>query len=302
MNACRNCGSTAVKDLGFVGELAPFFLKRVLHLENGFSSSATSGKRFIQGMVAGPQKVLSRIRRSVVMTEMQGCANCSFVQTKHPFEDDSLGNLYRDYRSAEYNRERIHYEPTYKNIADQVGTSPEEMQARIEPLTAWLSTRIARNGRFSMLDYGGADGRFLPQFPGSKYVYEISDIKPAEGIISIKKESDLASYSYIQLAHILEHVPRPLEMVRRVAQWLAPGGYLYVEVPQDWTQENIDRLIAGSYRGSVPIHEHINLYTLDSATKLIQSAGLEFVDAESASVDYGWIKATVIRAIGKSKQ
>jgi len=30
---CRICGSAEVKELGFIGEIAPFFLKRVLNAE-----------------------------------------------------------------------------------------------------------------------------------------------------------------------------------------------------------------------------------------------------------------------------
>jgi hypothetical protein len=301
MNECRNCGATAVKDLGFIGELAPFFLKRLFNMEVGISSSPSSGKRFIQRMVAGPHKVLSRIRRTHAMVEMQACSFCSFVQSKHPFSDESLGQLYRDYRSETYNHERCRYEPSYKSIAEQVGAGEQETRTRIETLTAWVSQRITPGDRFSMLDYGGADGNFLPRLPGTRYVYEISDIKPVEGIVSIRNESELGSYSYIQLSHILEHVPRPLELVVKVSQRLEPEGRLYIEVPQDFSQSNIDKLVAGSYRGSVPIHEHINLYTEKSAAKLIEAAGLQALDVEVVDLDYGWAKPRCIRVLGRRK-
>jgi len=32
---CRNCGSGNLRELGFVGEVAPFFLKRVFNMEVG---------------------------------------------------------------------------------------------------------------------------------------------------------------------------------------------------------------------------------------------------------------------------
>jgi hypothetical protein len=301
MNACRNCGSLAVKDLGFIGAVAPFFLKRVFNMECKFVPSPSPAKRFVQRLVLWPHIALSRIRRNAAFVEIQACTSCSFVQTKHAFADESLSNLYRDYRSQTYNRERIYYEPSYSKIADQVGSGHQEMQARIDTLTAWVRSRVVTNGQFSMLDYGGADGRFLPRLPGERYVYEISEVTPAEGITLIRNESDLGSYSYIQLAHILEHVSRPLEMVRRASQWLAQGGYLYIEVPQDFNKSSIEELVAGSYRGTVPIHEHINLYTVKSVAKLIESAGLQTVDQETAYMDLGWVQATVIRALAKRK-
>jgi hypothetical protein len=88
-------------------------------------------------------------------------------------------------------------------------------------------------------------------------------------------------------------------MVRRASRWLAPGGYLYVEVPQEFNDSSIEELAAGTYRGTVPIHEHINLYTVKSVAKLIESAGLQTVDQETAHMDLGWVQATVIRALAK---
>lgn len=299
MNACRNCGSTEIRELGFIGDIAPFFLKRVFNIEIGFARSSDPRKRFLQKMASVPQKLLSRIRRPNAMVEMEACRSCTFVQTKHPFGDESLGRLYMDYRSETYNCERIRYEPSYQRIAADVGMGEQEMRARIESLTAWIAARIASGNDFSMLDYGGADGRFLPGLPGRKYVYEISEVEPVEGIVSIRNESDLGSYSYIQLAHILEHVPRPLELVRKVSGWLKPGGHLYIEVPQDFSDKEIAEAVGGAYRGSIPVHEHINLYTLKSVTALIESAGLRLVDAEAVFLNLGWVQTTNIRALGR---
>jgi Methyltransferase domain len=299
LNACRNCGSTAVRDLGFIGEVAPFFLKRVFNMEIGFPRSSSPRKRLVQTVASLPQRMLARIRRTSALVEMEACTSCTFVQTKHPFDDEALGRLYRDYRSESYNRERIHYEPAYQTIAAEVGAGEQEMLARIESLTAWIGSRIAAADDFSMLDYGGADGRFLPRLAGRKYVYEISGVEPAEGIVSIRNESDLGSYSYIQLAHIMEHVPRPLELVRKVSGWLEPGGHLYIEVPQDFSERRIAEVAGGSYQGSIPIHEHINLYTRKSVVALIEAAGLCVVDAEVKVVNLGWIQTTTIRALGR---
>lgn len=299
MNECRNCGSSELKDLGFIGEVAPFFLKRVLQLETGFVSSAHPLKRWVQGIISVPQRALSRIHRTAALVELQGCCACSFVQTKHGFSDEALSNLYRDYRSETYNRERIHYEPSYRNFAARVGSDTQELDARTRALTEWLQSRIVSNDHFSLLDYGGADGRFLPRLPGSKYVYEISDVKPADGINLIRDESDLDQYSYVQLAHVLEHVSRPLDMVKKISKLLAPGGYLYIEVPQDASDSRIDQLLAGNFNGALPVHEHINLYTVRSISRLIESAQLQIVDVGTVSLDLGWVKTTNVRALGR---
>lgn len=73
----------------------------------------------------------------------------------------------------------------------------------------------------------GADGRFLPDFPGLKYVYELSDITPVAVSRGVEDEASLGSYSCIQIAHVLGHVPYPLELTLKASSCLQPGGYLY---------------------------------------------------------------------------
>jgi hypothetical protein len=295
---CRNCGAQATKDLGFIGEVAPFFLKRVLNLEYGLAPSGHPLKRFLRKLEFF-SKSFQKVYGKSVLVEIEICESCSFIQTKTPLLDEAIGRLYTDYRSDSYNRERIRYEPEYATIASQPGTCTQEIQARTVGLTRWLTGKIDVESNFSMLDYGGADGRFLPNLHGEKYVFDISDIAPAEGIIRIANESGLGSYSYIQLAHVLEHVSYPLALTRKAASFLKDSGCLYVEVPLEVSDEAITRLAKGDRTIRVAIHEHINRYSLKSVTELLRAAGLSLDAAETEVVDLGWIKATIIRALGR---
>ena len=49
---------------------------------------------------------------------------------------------------------------------------------RVSGLTAWLSDKIQRENDFSMLDYGGSDGRFLPTLEGQKFLFEVCPMSP----------------------------------------------------------------------------------------------------------------------------
>lgn len=299
MGGCRNCGAT-VSDLGFIGEVAPFVLKRVLDLEIGSTQAVHPVKRFLR-RIKTLRRIVERIYGSAVLTEIQVCKACSFVQTKEPLPDSGLAKLYADYRSDSYNRERIRYEPEYASISSQVGNSEQEVNTRVNGLTAWLTPRIKTGVDFSMLDFGGADGRFLPQLDGPKYVFDISDIEPVPGVHRIRSEESLGTYSYVQIAHVLEHVPYPLALTVKAASYLETAGYLYIEVPQDLTDEYVGRLVSGDRDVRVTIHEHINFYTATSIAKLLESAGLEQVEVEVVPIDIGWIKAKIIRALGRKK-
>ena len=298
MGECRNCGAQRTKDLGFIGVVAPFFLKRVLNLEYGLAPSQNRVKRIlrkIQLLFSLSQKIYGKS----VLVEIQICPACLFVQTKLPFPDEAIGRLYTDYRSDSYNRERIRYEPEYSSIASDVGSSVGETEARTVGLTRWLNGKMLMEKNFSMLDYGGADGKFLPSLPGEKYVFDICDIAPAADVIRVKDESALRSYSYVQLAHVLEHVSWPLRLTKKAASFLKDAGYLYVEVPQEISDEDIGRLANGDDSVRVDIHEHINRYSVKSVTELMRAAGLSLTAIQAEVLDLGWIKATIIRALGK---
>jgi Methyltransferase domain len=274
------------------------FLKRVLNLEHGFPPEKRPLKRFLR-QIAFTRKLDRKIYRTSVLTEMEICPDCTFVQTRVPFSEASLGRLYADYRSNSYNQERIRYEPEYAALASQVGSCDREIQARTIDLTQWLQPWIQGHPVFTMLDYGGADGKFLPLLEGKKSVFEISNIDPAPGIARITKESDLSTYSYIQLAHVLEHVTSPLELTKKAASFLNSSGHLYIEVPQELSDEELNRLRNGDRSIAIPIHEHINRYSAKSVTNLLQSAGLSIVALEPEHVDFGWTAAIVIRALAR---
>ena len=125
MNRCRNCDAVAIRELGFIGALAPFFLKRVVGAELITRYSTNPLKRSIQNLTGIAHRLVARIHPQAVAVELQSCLNCSFVQTKFPFSDEAIGRLYEDYRSDSYNRERSHYEPTYAAVANSIGSHTE---------------------------------------------------------------------------------------------------------------------------------------------------------------------------------
>lgn len=140
--------------------------------------------------------------------------------------------------------------------------------------------------------------------PGRKYVFDISDITPLDGITKIKNESELGSYSYIQLAHILEDVPFSLDLTKKAAGFLGDSGCLYsgclyIEVPQDLTDEERRGVENGEETKRLLIHEHINQYCSRSVNELLRSAGLLPVTIESEVINLGWNKATIIRALAR---
>src|ERR1035437_126174 len=81
MDQCRNCGGVNLRELGFVGNLAPFFLKRVLQIELVTRRSSHPLKRLLQRITAFAQPLVSRINPTVAAVELQSCLNRSEEHT-----------------------------------------------------------------------------------------------------------------------------------------------------------------------------------------------------------------------------
>ena len=299
MSRCRNCGSAELRELGPVGRIAPFFLKRVFDIEMRVPVSPHFFKELLRKIGRPVRRVCSKLYSKEAYLAMQICQRCLFVQARQVFPEDWVTRLYLDYRSETYNRERIRYEPTYAAIAERVGADPQEVANRVGKATSFLAGKVEIGPEFTMLDYGGADGRFLPQLPGRKFVYEISDIAPIEGVTRIATADELEQYTYVHLAHVLEHVVQPLELVRSVGKRIQPGGYLYIEVPQEISDENLRSFLEGKPKQEVTVHEHINAYSTSAVTKLFEAAGLSVVAVQADRMDVGWARAVHLRALGR---
>jgi hypothetical protein len=302
VSECRNCGRNDLHNLGHIGKVFPFFLKRVLGMELRVPRSPHALKQKVRDLVALPMGIFSRVTAQFAYAEMQLCEHCSFIQTTIPFHDDDIKRLYLDYRSASYNRQRIGYEPEYAAIAAAVGQDQAEVQVRTAALGQFLSKNLQLSGMPTILDYGGADGRFIPEISGSKFVYEISGMEPLPGITRIKSESELKTYSLVLLAHVTEHLTNPLHLVRKLSAYVEPGGYLYIETPQDVTDQQIKELQEGIARFDLAIHEHINYYCISAVTNLLEAAGFSIVAVERSSVDVRWAKAVHLRALGRKQR
>ena len=299
MSECRNCGSSELTDLGPIGKVNPFFLKRALGIELRVPRSPNALKQKVRDLVAVPMSLLSRVASQSAFVEMQVCEHCSFIQTAIPFNDEEIGRLYADYRSPSYHQQRIQYEPEYAAIAEAVGYDPVEVRTRTMALSEFLRKELRTPSPLTILDYGGSDGRFIPDIPGSKFVYEISNIDPIPGVTRIRSESELGTYSLVLLAHVTEHITHPLNLVRKLSAYVEPGGHLYIETPQEISDQQRAELQHSARPADVGIHEHINYYCVPAVAALLEAAGFTIVAIESAAVDLGWAQGTHLRALGR---
>lgn len=86
------------------------------------------------------------------------------------------------------------------------------------------------------------------------------------------------SFDVIVMTHVLEHVPRPNELVRTIYDGLRPGGLLYLAVPDI---ESVQFRIFGRHWDAICPTVHLQYFNERSLQQLLEAEG--FVDAGRAA-------------------
>jgi 2-polyprenyl-3-methyl-5-hydroxy-6-metoxy-1,4-benzoquinol methylase len=98
-----------------------------------------------------------------------------------------------------------------------------------------------------------------------------------------------APFDVVVCADVLEHLPRPEELLARIRDWLAPGGTLFVSLP------NVANVTvrAGLLLGRFPYAEkgildrtHLRFYTRRSARRLLEDAGFHVRNIAATAMPY----------------
>jgi SAM-dependent methyltransferase len=77
-------------------------------------------------------------------------------------------------------------------------------------------------------------------------------------------------FDVVTAFHVLEHVPDPVAMLRRMLQWLAPGGVLIVEVPN---AGGLGAALFGKAWAGLELPRHLSHFSPDTLTRAVEQAG-----------------------------
>ena len=243
--------------------------------------------------------------------ELARCPACRHAWSLRGLSDQEAARLYTGYRGEAYFEARHATEPWYtKAINDDIG-SDSAMQGRRKVLASALAAALAKSGprpEGRCLDFGGDRGQMLKDLPDAdKFVHEVSGVQPepwARRLDSLA--SGAGSFDLVLNCQVLEHVNDPLAALRETVSMARPGGWLYVEVPDErWRSVGTGtgkararwlRTVASSTRATIALdfistacrvklgwtpplgfwamREHINFFSPQSLELLARQTGL----------------------------
>ncbi|MEB3335344.1 MAG: class I SAM-dependent methyltransferase, partial [Cyanobacteriota bacterium] len=308
-----NCGSTKVAIIEQGCDLDPFVAYRVFGLRTAGRTTSTRLKagnklKIIDRLLLGS---LSHLAKFCIETDVSAwtvtdaiiCNSCEFYSVYHPLTDSMLASMYHDYRSNTYLQDWEEFHPGYIAAVGRYIGGNDEARQRLVSMNAYLHRMDVENivetsGIKSILDWGGADGLMLPDVfdQAVRYVYDISDKTPVEAVTKLNTVPPGATFDYIQITHVLEHVFHPLDFLQAPIAHLAPHGILYLEVPLECEANGLlDKVL--SHERRLWAHEHINLFTPRSLRSLVETSGLRVLDLTLETIDFFWCKGPCLRLL-----
>jgi SAM-dependent methyltransferase len=184
-------------------------------------------------------------------------------------------------------------------------------------VAGWNTSGIDEQLRFApkapakVLDYGCGSGEYLLRLYPLGYELHGAEYDPqlignlADRGICIADVTGLADsdwqneFDHITLAHVLEHVPDPQALLRRLFGWLKPGGTLYLEVPN---ADATGLAIFGRYWRGLEAPRHFALPSRTALTTALADAGFGAVRQHINATARGWVWAESLEASPAEQQ
>jgi SAM-dependent methyltransferase len=209
--------------------------------------------------------------RTLAPLTFRRCDGCGFV-----FRPDLADSVRAVYEDAVY--DETHGE-VYTSAAD-LKARDSDARVRLE-----LVREHVRSG--DLLDVGASGGNFVAAAaragfrargvePTPTFARVAREVVGADVVDGTLEELELPQQSLdvVTMWHVLEHIPRPVDELRRVRAALRPGGVLAIEVPNagGWAAGR-----EGSSWGSLEPDVHVNQFAPDTLRGALERAGFEVV-------------------------
>ena len=213
-------------------------------------------------------------------TEVIDCALCGYRHVVPLPSEDDLQDTY----AKEYYRDE---KPTYlSHASEDYQWAALAFQDRLETFKEHLASDRRR-----LLDIGSGPGYFLKY--ASDCGWNAEGIEPSQQAaahsqgLGLKVQQaffgpstarGLGTFDVINMSNMLEHVPQPMALLREAVSILNDDGLVCVVVPNDYNpfQETARDKAGLDPWWVVPSH-HLNYFTFDSISQLMERAGLKIL-------------------------
>lgn len=208
---------------------------------------------------------LARHDRNLIGLRTVGCRTCGLIQTNPRPSAEGLDAFYRDHY-------RIFYQGAATPDARYVATLNKDV--RLAYTGEFLAGRMGVPLSASLLDYGCGEGSLFAALRKAGFTGAFYGVEPnaSFGEFASKQGNAIVSNTIrarepvdlIVINHVLEHLADAAGTLRQLGALLAPGGRIYIDVPD-----------ADSYSSIHDLHiAHLYHFTERTLPGLVRRAGL----------------------------
>lgn len=168
-------------------------------------------------------------------------------------------------------------------------------------ILAALAHRLPGQRR-RLLDVGAHAGRFIAEARRAGWQAEGLELNPKTAAFAAAAtgarvhqgnvytfDAD-AAYDAVTLTDVLEHIPEPRAVLRRVARYLAPGGWIAVKVPNGPAQrfkEGARALVQRGYEARLADNlVHVNHFSPSSLRRALEQEGFRDIAVMAGAPEY----------------
>lgn len=206
-----------------------------------------------------------------------GCITCGLVFANPMPPQETLDAFYSP--TGHWGQDHRQSDPTLERQAQraQAGERKDNQVRRarhiiLDALQPYVTVSDPPPGA-AVLDFGCGDGKLLNGL--QELGWKTYGIEPSSDVAFLRHErlSDLPvhpSFDLVVLHHVLEHIPRPLDLLTRLVATLRPGGVLFISVPRlDTLPEHRD------FRYCINGRTHVVCFSEMCLKELLGRAGIE---------------------------
>ena len=195
-----------------------------------------------------------------------------------------------------------YYAYNYENTINPIAQKGKEILDSFKMREILNSTKKSVT---SYMDVGCGNGRFLKfmekektEIPKSKLYGIDLDKKSLESLIKegyqvfSSRIEDCNSISknqidLITMFHVIEHIEDPKSILKKVKEWLSPGGIFAIETPNT---ESLDaKLFKSGFWGGYHIPRHWHFFKEETIKKILTSCGYEIVSVKYQTGHSFWM-------------
>lgn len=225
---------------------------------------------------SGPDGLIPTTDRfGSALSDILRCPACGHMQLARMPLDGELEQAYGDAASGDYVEEEAGQRETARRTL-----------ARIEALAPQPAGRPR-----ALLDLGCWVGFLLAE--AHERGWRATGVEPSEFASTYAREQlglDVithsllgaalpeASFDAIVLGDVIEHLPRPGEALDRIAALLAPGGVVWLALPDAGSL--VARVLGRRWWSVIPTH--VQYFTRGSITKLLRRQGFDVLEIRTA--------------------